>query len=159
MQTRVDRASVAISDTISRNGIYTFVNRPDTWSKNEKVGVLKQNAALVTQLFLSLQSRPDADMADFFRFENQRVPPSLPDHGMLRSGTKSDILKCLDAPTSACVAACNVTVQVFDMAAVIHMVRPTRAATFSDYVPMHLASFLKSQLTASVQRVDVVWDT
>ena len=88
------------------------------------------------------------------------MPPSLADRGMLRSGTKSDILKCLDAPTSACAAARNVTVQVFDMAAVIHMdMRPTRAATFSDYVPMHLASFLKSQLTASVQRVDVVWDT
>jgi hypothetical protein len=36
---------------------------------------------LITQLFLSLQSRPDADMMDFFRFENQREPPSLADQG------------------------------------------------------------------------------
>ena len=54
----VDKASVGISDTISRNVIYTFVNRLDTRSKNEKVGVLKQNAALVTQLFLSRKVLP-----------------------------------------------------------------------------------------------------
>ncbi len=101
VQTRVHTASVAISDTIKRNGIYTFANLPDVRSKrSEKVGVLKKNTALVTQLFLSLQSRPDADMSDFFRFENQREPPSLADRGGLRTGTKSDILKCLGAPTT-----------------------------------------------------------
>ena len=98
-------------------------------------------------IFLSLQSRPDADILDFFRFENQREPPSLSDRGRLRSGTKSDILKCLGVPATACTAARDVTVIVIDMPAVVHMVRPARAATFTDYVPMHLVPFLKSQLT------------
>ncbi len=44
------------------------------------------------------------------------------------------------------------------MPAVVHMVRPTRAATFSDYVHMHVVPFLKSHLTPSVERVDAVWD-
>ena len=52
---------------------------------------------LVTQLFLSLQSRPaDANMADFFRFENQREPPRLADRGSLQ---------CLGATTGRIAAA------------------------------------------------------
>ena len=60
---------------------------------------------LVTQLFLSLQSRPDANMADFFRFENRREPPSLADRGSLRARKKSDILQCLGATTGRVAAA------------------------------------------------------
>ncbi len=120
---------------------------------------LKRMQPLLPQLFLSVQSRPEADMSDFFKFENQREPPSLADRGRLRSGTKSDILKCLGVPTTASPEARNVSVQALDMPAVIHMVRPTRAATFIDYVPMHVVPFMKSQLTSSVERVDAVCDT
>ena len=145
VQNRISKASVAISDTIKRNGVYTFANRPDTRSKHaEKISVMKKDAALVTQLFLSLQSRPDADILDFFTFENQREPPSLSDRGRLRSGTKSDILKCLGVPATACTAARDATVLVLDMPAVVHMVHPAHAATFTDYIPMHLVPFLKS---------------
>ena len=151
VKSRVSKALVAISDTIKRHSVYTFANRPDTRSKQaEKVGVLKKDAAFVTQLFLSLQSRPDADISDFIRFENQREPPSLADRGRLRSGTKSDILKCLGVPTTACTAARGYTIMVLDMPAVIHIVRPSRAATFDDYVIMHLVPFLKGLLTPSV---------
>ena len=34
-------------------------------------------------------------MADFFSHENQSYPPSLPNHGALRSSTKSDLLVCV----------------------------------------------------------------
>ena len=87
---------------------------------------------LVTQLFLSLKSRPDADMSDFFRFENQREPPSRVDRGSPRSGTKSHILQCLNAPSGRAAAAKQATVVVLNMAAVIHMVRPTTAKAFSE---------------------------
>ena len=83
-------------------------------------------------------------MVDFFRYKNQREPPALADHGMLCTGSKSDILKCLEVPTAPSVHAHDVTVKVVDMAAVVHMVQPTRAATFSYYIPMHLAPHPKS---------------
>ena len=89
----LDKATVPVSNTIRRNKILTFANRPDLTKKGNKTsGVQKKNMTLITQLFLSLQSRPDADMGEFFRFENQREPPSLADRGSLRSGSKSDIL-------------------------------------------------------------------
>ena len=78
---------------------------------------------------------------------------------MLRQGNKSDILKCIEAPTTSCADAQKSTVHVLDMAALIHMVRPVRAATFNDYIHLHLVPHLKSQITPSVQRIDAVWDT
>jgi len=114
---------------------------------------------LITQLFLSLQSRPDADMLELFKFENQRVPPALSDRSSLRAGTKSDILKCIHAPTGHAIPATQAIVQVVDMATIIHMVPPTRALTFSEYVPMHIVPFLKAQMTTTVQRIDTVWNT
>ena len=114
---------------------------------------------LVTQLFLSLQSRPDANMSDFFRFENQREPPSLADRGWLRAGKKSDILQCPDATTGCVCAAQQATVVVMDVAAIIHMVRPTRAKTFSEYVTFQIVPFLESQVTNDSQRTDAVCDS
>ncbi|CAB4025852.1 Hypothetical predicted protein [Paramuricea clavata] len=67
---RLEKASVPISDTIKRNNMFIFPNRPDPKTKgNEDNCTQKQNMTLITQLFLSLQSRPDADMMEFFRFE------------------------------------------------------------------------------------------
>ncbi len=84
----------------------TFANRPDLLGESRKdVGVQRHKMILVTQLFLSLQSRPDANMADFFRFENRREPPSLADRGSLRARKKSDILQCLGATTGRVAAA------------------------------------------------------
>ena len=114
---------------------------------------------LVTQLFLSLQSRPGANMVDFFRFENQREPPSLADRGSLRAGKKPDILQYLGATTGRVDAAQQATVVVLDMAAIIHMVRPIRANTFSEYLTFQLVPFLESQVTNDTQRMDAVWDS
>ena len=93
---------------------------------------------LVTQLFLSLQSLPDTNMGYFFRFEDQRESPSLADRGSLRAGKKADILQCVGATTGRIAAAQQATVVVLDMAAIIHMARPTRAKTFSEYVTFQI---------------------
>ena len=110
---------------------------------------------LVTHLFLSLQSRPDANMADFFRFENQRKPPSLAVRESLRDGKMSDIIQCPGATTGRVAAA----QQVLDLSVIIHMVRPTRAKTFSEYVTFPILPFLESQVTNDTQRMDAVWDS
>ena len=143
-------ATVPVFRTIKKPRLFTFNNRPDTRKKAEKVGMLKQNTTLITQLFISLQSRPEADMVDFFKYENQREPSSLSDCGLLGAGNKLDILACIKAPTER---------QVFDMAAIIHMVRPTRAVTFTGYVSLNVVPFLENQLTSTVERVDAIWDT
>ena len=101
---------------------------------------------LITQLSLSLQPHPDADMRDFFRFENQIEPRNLADRGSLRSGTKSRFLQCLNDPTGRAAAAKQAAVVVLGMAAVIHMVSPTTTKTFSEYVPPYIVPFLEAQM-------------
>ena len=97
---RLMKCSAPYSDTIHRNSFYTFSNRPDVKSsKPDKYKALKQSTVLVTQMFLSLQSRPNPDenIKDFMSHENCREPPLLSERGMLRFGNKSDILDCLGA--------------------------------------------------------------
>ena len=157
---RLEDSYVPISDIIKRNNILTFANRPELRKKSRKdVGVQRYNMILATQLFLSLQSRPDANMADFFRFENQREPPSLADRGSLRAGKKSDILQCIGATTGRVAAAQQATVVGLEMAAIIHMVRPIPAKTFGKYVTFQIVPFLESQVTNDTQRIDAFWDS
>ena len=101
---------------------------------------------LMTQLFLSVQSIPDADMAEFFRFEKRREPLSLADRGLLRTGKKSDRFSQIS------------TVGVLDVAAVVHMARPTSAKTFADHATQHIVPFLEYQITPTVERIDAIWD-
>jgi hypothetical protein len=152
-----------LSDVIKRPNMLTFSNRPSVNLKKrvDKIGSAKANSALVTKLFMSLQARPDADIDDFFRHENKSEPPSLSDQCKLRSGTKSDILRCLpDMPDAGrSPAAKEATVVVLDMAAVVHFVKPQRAKVFGEYTHMHVLPYLQNQLTNSTTRVDAVWDT
>ena len=107
-----------------------------------KAGSAQRNSSLITKLFLSLQSRPDADMEEFFRYENHREPSRLSNQGSLRSGNKSDILEWLKAPTGRSAEAKAATVVVLDMTAVVHMVRPTSA-----HIWCHLWSHKSLQLS------------
>ena len=125
VKTWLEKGTVPLSDTIKRNNRLTFANHPDPRKKENKVGILKQNNVLITQFFLSLQSRPDADMIEFFKYENQKEPPALSDRSSLRGGTKSDIIKCINTSTGRAHSVEQATVLMFDMAAIIHMVPPT----------------------------------
>ena len=119
--------------------------------------MVKHDASLVTQLFLSMQSRPDADLAEFFCYENRKEPPALSDQGKLRSGKKSDIIDCLEI--LKVTGSSDVTIKALDGAAIVHMVQPTKATTFVDYMALHFMPFLSSTMQGKVQRLDMVWDT
>jgi len=92
-------------------------------------------------------------MEEFFRYENQREPPSLSNQG---SGNKSDILACVEAPNCRLDAAKAAKLVVLAVAAVVHMVRPTLAHTFKDYVSQRLVPFVESQVTPTVTWVDAI---
>ena len=91
LDTRLTNTTVPVSHTIKRNSLFTFSNRPNTRKKGEKDGMLKQ-ITLNSQLFISLQSRPEADMVDFFYYDNQRKRYSLSNCGLLEAGNMLDIL-------------------------------------------------------------------
>ena len=72
---------------------------------------------------------------------------------------ESDILQCIGATTGHVDAAQQATVVMLDIAAIIHMVQPIRAKTFSQYVIFQIVPFLESQVTNGIQRMDAVWDS
>ena len=99
---------------------------------------------LDTHLSLALQFFLNADMMGFFQYENKKRPLSLADRGSLKSGTKSDILWCLNMPTGHDATAKDATVVVLDNAAVIHRVLSTSSKTFNDHVPLQIVPYLES---------------
>ena len=71
-----------ITEPIKKNNLPTFnVHSKKVVSKDKaKVGVLKQNLALFSRLYMSCQTRDD-NLEEFFKFENQPLPPSLSEEG------------------------------------------------------------------------------
>jgi len=137
-----EQATLPITNTLKHQKVLTFANRLVHTKTGTKSGSAQRNSSLITKLFLSFQSRPDAEMAEFVRCENQREPPSLSNQSSLRSGNKSDILACVEAPNCRSDVTKAATVVVLNMTAVVHMVRPTSAHTFRDYVSQHLVPFV-----------------
>ena len=130
---RIENCTTPISDVSKRPKVYTFQKQPPVkLSKVSKIASYRASAAITTQMFLSLQARPEADMADFFKYENLQFPPSLSDKGKLRQGTKSGILDCIPGIKSARSNSerNGASVIVLDMPAVFHMMKPHKAEAF-----------------------------
>ena len=159
---RIEDCKVPLTDVISKPNLYTFLRPPPVnLSKgSDNMPSYKSTAAIVTQMFVSLQARPDSDMDEFFMYENAREPPSLSSKGKLRSGTKSQIVGCLPGvpERGRNPAAKQATVLILDMAAVVHLVTPKHANVFGEYSEQHLIPFIESQMSARTDRVDAVWD-
>ena len=85
-------------DTIQKNKLPLFCSPPATKEKSSdkfKIASLKSNCSLFSRLDVSCQVR-DVDLEGFFGHENQSFPSSLSQYGKLRSGTKSNLLSCLE---------------------------------------------------------------
>ena len=53
--------------------------------------ILKADCNLFSRLYISCQNR-EGNLDEFFKNENQAVPPSLSQDGHIRLGTKADIV-------------------------------------------------------------------
>ena len=98
-------------------------------------------------IFLYLQSMPDFDLDELFKYGEQREPPSLSDKRKLRSGKKSDIIHCLTIRKVA--STDHITVIVLDVPAVVHMIRLTKATDFQQYVDHHFIPYIASVISES----------
>ena len=79
----LEQCTKPVSDVISNPKIYTFLNRPSADIKKgaSKLASSKASAAVVTQIFMSPQARPESDMSEFFKHENSRYPLAISDRG------------------------------------------------------------------------------
>ena len=93
----------------------------------------------------------------FFGLENQSFPPSLSQYGKLRSGTKSDLLLCLEKNGPAQAQRPSVEALLLDGAAIVSMHKPGASKIFQEYSETVFLPYVTNQLR-NVERVDVVWD-
>ncbi|KAL8594677.1 hypothetical protein ACOMHN_052410 [Nucella lapillus] len=87
----------AVDDPIPRNKLKVFsTSTPRSQSKGQQpLASVKNDRELFARMYIGCQTR-DGNLEEFFRHENQACPPALSDGGSLCTGTKRDLLTCLE---------------------------------------------------------------
>ena len=110
--------------------------------------LLKSNCSLFSHLHVSCQVR-DGDLETFFCHENQSFPPALSQFGGIRTGTKSELLPCLEKISGVQAERSSVEALLLDGAAIVNMLNPGPPKTFMEYSQGFFLPFVKSQLHMS----------
>ena len=97
-QDRLIARTKQLNDTITKANLPLFhrhVHKDKSRQQNQvKALKVTERCFPPPPPYIACQVR-HTDMANFFSHENQSYPPSLSNHGALRSGTKSDLLVCV----------------------------------------------------------------
>ena len=114
---------------------------------------LKSNCSLFSRFHVSCQVR-DRDLETFFCHENQSFPPALSQFGEIRTGTKSELLPCLEKISS--VKAINWSSSTWRSG---HC-KYAESWSFKDIhgVQSGCLSSVREKSAPHLRRVDVVWD-
>ena len=160
VEERLVNQTVPITEPIERNNLHLF-SRPPVREKSMKqlqMSSLKNDCSLFSRLYIVSQIR-HGDLDEFFQHENQACPPFLSHMGGLRTGTKSDLMPCLEnlVPVKDDLSTPKVQVNILDGAGIINMLRPGTAKTFEGYATDVFVPYITSQLQ-HVDRLDIVWD-
>jgi hypothetical protein len=157
---RLISKSVSIHEPIKRHNLPLFRKNPtrEKSRTQQQLSSLKNDCSLFSRLYVACQIR-DGDLDKFFEHENQSWPPSLSAMGNLNHGTKSDLVECLESlvTSKASINRPNAEVIVLDGAAVVNMLHPGAAKTFSEYASQIFLPYLSSQIQ-HCKRMDVIWD-
>jgi hypothetical protein len=126
---RLDKRTTPLSEPITINKLTLFSTPSQNKQKSNdkmKISSLKDDyCSLFSRLYISCQVR-DGNLDECFAHENQRCPPSLSHFGKLRSGTKSDLLSCLENVTKSQAEMPSVQVSIFDGASLVNPLRANR---------------------------------
>ena len=154
---RITERSKPIDDSISRNKLplWNPMSKSSTSKEKMKLQSVKTDCQLFSKLYIGYQSR-DGDLDEFFLHENQGSPPSLSDCGRIRSGTKCDLIHCMDK-LGCSVESPKPTVLILDGAVCVQMLKPQFCKTFQEYSEKVFLPYITKSLE-NVQRVDLVWD-
>ncbi|KAK3097011.1 hypothetical protein FSP39_005574 [Pinctada imbricata] len=158
VEERFRKREKSLYDPIHQNKFALF-NSPaprEVAKEKQNITSLKQNCSLFSQLYIACQVR-DGDLDDFFRHENQDTPPSLSQYGSLRTGSKSDLIQCLESGLRVQEEPSNIDMLLIDGAALVNMLLPRGAKTFLEYAETVFIPYIISQLSR-VQRIDIIWD-
>ena len=153
---RFEEQLKTISNPLKKNKLPLFSKKKNLTKVDHQVAALKEDRSLFGHLYIASQNR-DGDLQNFFKHENQPWPPSLSQYGELRSGTKSDLLQCLEELSTPPRESPHVIVAVLDGAFIVQMLGTGTSTTFQEYVDTFFMPYIRRKLMA-VHQVDIVWD-
>ena len=110
---------------------------------------------MFSKLYIGCQSQ-DGDLDDFFCHENQWSRPSLLDCGRIRSGSKCDLIQCMDKLVGTKESP-NASVVVLDYALCVQMLKPQFCKNSMEYTEKIFLPYIKQSIE-NVQKLDLVWD-
>ena len=92
---KLEYSAKVSDDPIKKNKLRTF-KESNTIGRSAKTESreLKMHVRLFSQMYISTQIR-GGNMEEFFSHETLQYPPALARSGEMRSGNKSDLVKCI----------------------------------------------------------------
>ncbi|KAJ8393331.1 hypothetical protein AAFF_G00062320 [Aldrovandia affinis] len=148
----------AVDDPIPRNKLKVFSTSTQARAKVSNSSPPSRMTMNSSHACTLAARRGMETLRSYFRHENQACPPALSDGGSLCTGTKNDLLTCLeevsDAKTETPVTICI----VLDGAAIVQMLKPAASKTFEEYAQQIFIPYMSTKLQ-TVSRLDLVWDT
>lgn len=133
---RLIDGSAKLTDAIKKNKLQLLKEKPKKNSSvtANKLKSSKCNVKLLSQILIGSQGRPATNsLDDVFDHENQSAPPSLSENNQLRTGTKSDIVGCLEYLFKDAIGPSSCTCFIIDGPVLVHLIVPESSKTFGDY--------------------------
>ena len=155
---RLKTNSIHITDTITKTSV-TLFNKSPTKPRRlpHTYALLKEETALFSKLYMACQTR-QGDLPAFFRHENYPFPPSLSQNGSLRTGTKSDLIGCLEQQCASTNIAPRTKVTIVDGAVLVNALRPTKhEKIFGEYAERIFCRYILQNYRFCL-RLDIIWD-
>ena len=137
-----------ISDPIKKIDLPLF-RRPPVREKTKsqlQVTSLRNDCSLLSRLYIASQVC-NGNLDEFFEHKNQAYPPALSQNGKLRSGSKLDLVGCLEDLVTSQEKTNNPDVQfiILDGSTIVNMLRLGYAKKFSDYASQVFLPYIVSQ--------------
>ena len=152
VQKRLVKCEKSIHLTIPKNNLSLF--RKKNKVSTLKVASLEDDCKLYASLYIACQSRS----AEFFSHENHSYIPSISEHGKFRKSSKADFVGILESTGETReIAPEDVTMKVFDGAAIVQMTRSSTVKTYGEYSKNIFWPFVLNS-KGTITRVDVVFD-
>ena len=132
---KLEYSAKVSDDPIKKNKLRTF-KESNTIGRSAKTESreLKMHVRLFSQMYISTQIR-GGNIEEFFSHETLRYPPSLGRSDEMRSGTKSDLVKCIQhlSYTETVSNQPKVPAVVLEGSVLVNLVERKKNQSFKDY--------------------------
>ena len=131
---RLVNQTKSVWEPIKKNNLALFSRPPIREKTKSQLASLKNDCSLFSRLYVASQVR-NGNLDKFFEHENQAYPPALSQNGKLSSGTKTDLVSCLEELVNSHENATHPSVEVIilDGSVIVNMLRPDSAKTFASF--------------------------